>query len=457
MVGCCQNTEKTISIIYFQVWAFNMSLKELDDAVELNNLQAVRQLLLSLSRDRILTGEPVSLLHMAVSIGHIRCTAYLLDQQPYSSEANVKDSCLAWTPLMYAVANNDVDMLRYLVSTGKFNLDARDIHEQTVLHIAALSRETTRETLVVLIQKGSDIEAEDSALRTPFLRSVEARNLPVAQMLYSMDCNVHKMTAEHHTALHLAMASCDEEMISFLIRIGCDVNAEDIDLQTPLMLLVQEKRQPDALQRIMRSLIAAGASINHRDGNGCSVFLHAISNPLAISKQHLQLLIDSGSNIDMADNTGLSPLWQAVFDGGHYPDRVDVVQLLVGHNCQLDRECCGKLLFTSGEHWIYCYETPLSPFEVALDSSCYGVAQLLLYAGCRVRPEVRYDYCQPSTVPAEINWLKQAMRSVSSLKHLCCIYLRRFLGQDIQFKVQCLPIPSVMKSYVLLENLKISV
>lgn len=430
-----------------------MSVKDLDLALDLGNLEAVRQLLLSLSQDRILNKEPASLIHMAISIGHIRSVAYLLENLPNEIDSDIRDSWHGWTPLMYSIAYNDLDIIRYLVSTKRFDINARNFNDQTVLHIGAMSKETLSDIITMLVENGANTAAEDASLRTPFLRAVEENNLLVAQTFYSLNCNIQKLTCDHRNALHLAVTSSDNRMVQWLIEIGCNYNAVDINQQTPLMVLVQTKQPPTMLHQIMTSLVLAGVSVNQQDANGYSVFLHAINNPLNISKQHIQYLIDSGADINLTDNTGLSPLWQAVFDGGHYPDRSEIVRLLVANNCQLDAECCGKLLFTTGHHRIYCYETPLSPFEVALDSNCYSIARLLFYAGCHISPEVRYDYYQLSVGSDELIWLKQAIQNAHSLRHLCCITVRKSLGERIHLKVQCLPIPCMLKSYILLEDL----
>ena len=92
-----------------------------------------------------------------------------------------------------------------------------------------------------------------------------------------------------------------------------------------------------------------------------------------------------------ANRDGLTAIWQVVYDGRQHPDRKEITQLLLYENCYLDMACRGKLLFASGPDLVYCYETFMSPLEVALENGSYETAKMLITAGCHVRPDLRYD------------------------------------------------------------------
>jgi len=162
-----------------------------------------------------------TLLHLAVEEGHIPLVTLLLDASADIESPDYR-KC---TPLMRAIKNRR--LFELLISRGA-RIDARDTHEQTVLHHAAHDQRAPVELFGMLIAAGADIRTVGNAGRT---------------------------------ALHHAAASGSVAKTRFLIEAGADVNAvADGQQGTPLHYVgTATHLDPARKQAVIDVLLAAGA------------------------------------------------------------------------------------------------------------------------------------------------------------------------------------------------------
>ena len=83
-----------------------------------------------------------------------------------------------------------------------------------------------------------DIHEVDGEGMNPLLLAVHINSAPLALRLLEHGASVNSTTPQEHSALHIACANCDEQLISCLVANGADSDATDIALRTPLLLLV---------------------------------------------------------------------------------------------------------------------------------------------------------------------------------------------------------------------------
>ena len=256
--------------------------------------------------------------------------------------------------------------------------------------------------------------------------------------------------------MHYAAATCNRQIIDFLFRNMDLCHRTDYSKQTPLIVTVQQRQSPRALYLAMNALLQGECDINAQDENGDTALLHALCNSSCIKLKHVELLISKGANIDLQNRQGLSAIWQAVYDGIHYPDRLEIIQLLLEANCRMDTECRGKLLFTLGYNSVFCYETPMTPLEVAMDSGFYAAAKRLILAGCQIKEEVLADLhlFQSRCASEELLWFQEILSTPVSLQQACRVCLREIFGRKVVSKVKALPLPMRLKEYLLLNDLK---
>ena len=393
--------------------------------------------------------EGATVLHVAAMMGQLNIVAHLLSDVNF--DVNLQDTS-GWTPLMHALSNNHQDVSWLIIKSGKCDVSVCDSFEQTYLHFLAQCQGSDVAMADYFLLNGVQIDAEDKEGSTAFLRAIETHHKDLARHLHKSGCNVHSCNLAGQHALHISVYHLREDLVSWLLDIGCSVNCQNNLFQTPLMLCTQNRSHPAKVFHMLRYLVNRGSQVNVQDCQGNTALLLALGNPSIIKKPHIELLLMAGANPNIPNKQGLTPIWQAVYDGLHYPDRIKIIQLLLYQNCYTDMSCRGKLLFTSGVDSVYCYENFLSPLEVALDSGYQHAAKMLVHAGCQVRSALRGDM-KCSEVPAELTWFQNILENPPSLKHKSRLVIRRILGETINDKVRHLPLPETLKDYVLLRDL----
>nr|XP_053654673.1 putative ankyrin repeat protein RF_0381 [Cherax quadricarinatus] len=96
-----------------------------------------------------------------------------------------------WTPLYYAVKNNNVDIVQMLLNKSRCDLSKKgsyyymelehEINSVTALHIAAA--EGYDDCVKMLLDAGADVNCQDDDGRTPLHYAAENNNADIVQML----------------------------------------------------------------------------------------------------------------------------------------------------------------------------------------------------------------------------------------------------------------------------------
>ena len=216
------------------------------------------------------------------------------------------------------------------------------------------------------------------------------------------------------------------------------------------MVAVAQRKPPQTIYSIIQQLLKSGADVNFSDKHGNTALLLAMTNEASIRKAHIQLLLCHGARPDVVNNDGLTPLWQAVYNASHNSCWYRVIELLLSLNVNPNRSCRGQLLFTCGLNRVYTYENRMTPLEVALDVGNYSAARLLMLVGARVTSQVHHELLQ-----ADDNSGSKCLCSLlgpRSLLNSSRIAIRSELGTSLYRAVAQLPVPKMMKNYILMQE-----
>lgn len=152
------------------------------------------------------------------------------------------------------------ETLELLLSLG-FVLQTTDSDGRTVLHQASASNasaaaiafivkrglpvntpstigatalhETLGASVVPLLAAGADLEARDSAGRTPLLSATQHHRTTAVAALLQAGASVHAANVRGQTALHMAYAARSRALIDLLEQAGAPRTARDIDGRQP--------------------------------------------------------------------------------------------------------------------------------------------------------------------------------------------------------------------------------
>lgn len=128
------------------------------------------------------------------------------------------------TPLFYAVMNNDEKMIKFLVEIGNANVNLGKYNNPLGI---AISR-GYMELAEYLIDKGADINRQDSIGRTFLHKAAEDGNLAAVKFLVEKGARLDVLDEWNHTPLHVAanikVNKGHIEVVDYLVKNGADIN-----------------------------------------------------------------------------------------------------------------------------------------------------------------------------------------------------------------------------------------
>ena len=310
-------------------------------------------------------------------------------------EVNVRDEA-GLTPLHWAtIFTEDPSIIRLLLEAGA-NVTAKDEVGLTPLHCAAVFHQHP-EVTQLLLDRGADPDARTLIGRTPLFKAAQHNeSLPVIQALVRSGSNVNARTYDTGiTPLHHALSGDNENpaVASLLLKAGADVNAAKKNGSTPLSYAVEFTEDLETI----RALIDGGAdAINWRADYGGNLLILAAAfnrNPVVT-----RLLLEAGVEVNLADNSGLTPLHgaaqvnnpavvQTLLDAGANVDALDHIGWPPLHHAAFNNDNPGVIqaLLEAGANVHAANNDSLTPLHVAAQSNGNSkIIQALLEADANV-------------------------------------------------------------------------
>ena len=217
------------------------------------------------------------------------------------------------TPLMWAVYNQDKEMVQLLVDSGA-NPHASNKHGETAFTIAIMKRAPE---LVAILLKTIN-KSLFNYLEVHLMLAVKKEDVDIANLLIAQGAEVNRRMTygkKLTTFLIEAILSENKNIILLLLNKNADVNSRDTKGETPIMLMAQTGNI-----EIFQILADRGANITEINNNGDTVLNIAIK---AGHKAIVQFLIDKGVSITNA-SVRETPLMIAIKN-----KREEIVQVLI--------------------------------------------------------------------------------------------------------------------------------
>ena len=177
------------------------------------------------------------------------------------------------------------------------------------------------------IQKGQDIEQENSYGETPLFVAVRRGDPEIVRLLFRASANPGHRADKNMTVLHYALFALAKgrplgkmvEIVNLLLLGDMSlVNIQDQDGNTPLHYFalfcsdrkIRRQMQGDLkdIPRLFGVLLHAGADLSIRDKGGNTVLHDSV---LGGDEEAALLLLQAGANASDVNNEGVTPIWIA--------------------------------------------------------------------------------------------------------------------------------------------------
>ncbi|CAH0046457.1 unnamed protein product [Clonostachys solani] len=292
-----------------------------------------------------------------VKLHHITTAAEIGDSEVFHSLLACKDKYGAFDqlsrdekggfPILSAVGSGCFDIVKTLLETGKVNINIRDRHQHTALHVAA--HDGSHEIATLLLEYDADVLAKDSFGRIPLSIAASPhtyqncpRNhtvqrdresfLETINQLIAYGSRVEYREPDGETALHSVASAGFCDVVELLAtRYGADVNTRDGAGRTPLHTTSLYLGKLEMTQLLV-SLGANPNALSKEGQNSLSMDRNA-EEPALVA----DYLLEHGARL-VIDIKGATPLHMVGSMGS-----VELVDVLLKHGADINAQDIKKM------------------------------------------------------------------------------------------------------------------
>ena len=215
-------------------------------------------------------------------------------------KSHVRFSDDGWTPLHSASETGDLEKVKRLLEKGA-GINTVDIDGWTPLNLAIMAKHW--EVVKLLLEKGVYIQDKEGNEEVTALElAVGGGHLEIAKLLLEKGADVNAGDINGNTPLSVIT---DSEMIKFLLANGANIEAQNKYSETALHQAIDNlKRFGHNRSQVVKLLLANGANIDAQDKKGFTALHRAIRYGLL---EVAKLLLEKGANTEVKNNKGQTP------------------------------------------------------------------------------------------------------------------------------------------------------
>ena len=300
-----------------------------------------------------------------------------------------------------------------------------------------------------LLQYSADANALDGTNLCALYWAVNHQNIESVHELIKYGAEVNLQVHPRTTILHTAAQTGNVEIMKVLLSSGATVDAKDDFGDTPLFVAVRINSFD-----VVELLLKSGADINTQNIDYRTP-LHMSAASVHNSVDLTQLLLDNGSHVNVRDRFGSIPLVLSLRNYIVRPNYT-IAKALVQHG-----SCLNDPNSVTAMEWTLITHGNFDLLYVAIDAGfkIQGVDwidEFINGTPGRRRWYTKADYDNDQEKEF-IAFIRHKLKNVDSLYYLNRIALRQHLikvcgGESIYYKIQRLPLPDVVKLYLLMED-----
>ena len=220
--------------------------------------------------------------------------------------------------LIQAVQYGDIRNVKEFIS-GRTSPNTTDADGCSLLHWAAINNRVS--IALYLIERGADVNIQGGLLsETPLHWAIRKDFYRIVQLLLDHGASSSVKSNLGQDALHLAVQLGNIEMVFLLLSLGADPNTFNQEGDTPLMTVINNHKQPLALDMI-RLLLRMGSDVAIQNPSNGNNAIHAIClnrQRAAVVAAFLLFTSPGGSVAAQTQNHYNSTPWQVDHMSCHY-------------------------------------------------------------------------------------------------------------------------------------------
>jgi TolB-like protein/class 3 adenylate cyclase len=300
------------------------------------------------------------------------------------------------SPIHTAAQKGDIDAVRRLIA-DRVNVDAKDYHGKTPLHVAAESGH--EKVAALLIEAGADMEVRTRPSgrafadfgSTALILTARWGHTSVAELLINAGADVNARTGQdpsgrrgEYGGLHYAASYGHEGIVELLITGGADIELRNGSLETPLFDAARA-----GYKSIVELLISNGANVNAKDNRADTSLHRAV---ISGDYDAVRLLLANGADINATNLRGETPLHDTAYSG-----HTQITELLLADGADVNASD----------------QNGYTPLRRAVDKGQLTMAELLIKKGADVATRDKYGLT-PLHIVAQTDRISIAELLISS-------------------------------------------
>jgi ankyrin repeat protein/energy-coupling factor transporter ATP-binding protein EcfA2 len=211
------------------------------------------------------------------------------------------------------VANGHKNPVESLLKKGA-NVNDKNNEGNTPLMLAAANGH--KDSVEFLLKNGANVNDKNNEGNTPLILAAANGHKDSVEFLLKNGANVNDKNNEGNTPLMLAATNKDKDIVLYLLKQGAEFDSNDSSVVNALTFTIFEQRCGSIREaatygyvNVLKFLLTHGADINSEDSNKNTPLILAAANG---HKDAVELLLNRGANVNDKNNEGKSPLYFAL-------------------------------------------------------------------------------------------------------------------------------------------------
>ncbi|KAK2749750.1 hypothetical protein FQN55_002986 [Onygenales sp. PD_40] len=249
-------------------------------------------------------------------------------------DINAPVPSLRGTPLHVAVKENNPLMIRKLLEHGadqnSIRVDYKRYRHRDITPFDMANKLGHKSAIEVFLEYGVCVDSKNSQGETGLRIAAQGHDESLVDFFLQHGADVRITDIDGNTPLHIAAQNQRSLAVESLIMAGAEIEARNSNGQTPLAMACAycptDVEYIEAAQQVVRTLLAAGASMRSQDNEGFTPFQRATRDP-GYSAGNVRVLVEHGADIHERDAAGRTALHHAL-SGSSITDIATIIYLV---------------------------------------------------------------------------------------------------------------------------------